>query len=321
MADTVICATDSVMLTGQSNALHYNWTPAATVASPTKLTTNALPITTTTYHIHATIDHCEADYDVTIKLVPYPVANAGPDTTICFNSAAQLHAAIVGSTFSWTPSNTLNNPNSLNPVATPFGTARYILTVHDTLGCPKPKTDTVVVNVLPKIIPFAGNDTAVVVGQPLQFHATGGISYEWSPSTGLNHTNIHNPLGFYDGSFDSIIYKVIISNEQGCSDSDYVKVAIFKTSPSIFVPTAFTPNGDGKNDVFRPIAVGISKFEYFRVFNRWGQLVFETKIPGRGWDGKIGGKEQGSNTYVWVVKGTDFTGKQVFDKGTVTLIR
>jgi gliding motility-associated-like protein len=321
MPDTVICATDSIRLTGQSNGLHYTWTPVATIAQPTRLTTNALPVTNTTYHIRATIDHCIADDDVNVILVPYPFANAGPDTTICFNSAAQLHAIVVGSTFTWSPSNTLSNANSLNPVATPFGTTKYILTARDTLGCPKPKSDTVVVNVLPKINPFAGNDTAVVVGQPLQFNATGGISYEWSPSTGLNHTNIHNPLAFYDGSFDSIIYKVIISNEQGCADSDYIKVVIFKTNPSIFVPTAFTPNSDGKNDVFRPIAVGISKFEYFRVFNRWGQLVFETKISGRGWDGKIGGKEQGSNTYVWVVKGTDWTGKQVFEKGTVTLIR
>ena len=133
--------------------------------------------------------------------------------------------------------------------------------------------------------------------------------------------NIKNPVGNYDGSFDSIRYKVVVRDLAGCADSAYIKVRIFRTNPQIFVPTAFTPNGDGLNDFFRPLAVGISKFDYFRVFNRWGELVFQTQINELGWDGKIKGKEQGSGTFVWVVKGTDYTGKQVFAKGTVTLIR
>ena len=76
-----------------------------------------------------------------------------------------------------------------------------------------------------------------------------------------------------------------------------------------------------KNDVFRPIAAGIAKIEYFRVFNRWGQLVFSTSINGQGWDGKIGGKDQSTNTYVWIVKAIDYLGRPYFRKGTVTLIR
>jgi len=67
--------------------------------------------------------------------------------------------------------------------------------------------------------------------------------------------------------------------------------------------------------------VGISNMEYFRVFNRWGQLVFQTSIMGRGWDGTIGGRPQATGTYVWMVKGTDFTGKVIVKKGTAILIR
>jgi gliding motility-associated-like protein len=100
-----------------------------------------------------------------------------------------------------------------------------------------------------------------------------------------------------------------------------VLVKIFRTSPQIFVPTAFTPNGDGRNEIVAPVAVGLTKIDYFRIFNRWGQLVFQTTVNGKGWDGKIGGKDQGTATYVWIVKGTDFTGKGVFAKGSVTLIR
>jgi len=321
MADTVICATDSVQLTVFSDGLRFNWTPTATLNDPTLKNPKALPVVNTTYTVSATIGHCTSTDDVKVTLVPYPVAKVGADTTICFGQPAQLNATMVGSQFSWSPTNSLNNPNILNPVATPFATTRYIFSVTDVLGCPKPKKDTILVMVLPKIIPFAGNDTAVVVGQPLQFNATGGVSYTWTPSTGLSNPLIFNPIGSYDGGFDSIRYAVKVANILGCADTAYITVRVFKTSPQIFVPTAFTPNGDGRNDIFRPIAVGISKFDYFRVYNRWGQLVYETTRVGVGWDGRISGKEQGTNTFVWVVKGTDYTGKAVFAKGTVTLIR
>ena len=319
--DTVICATDAVQLSAFTNGLRYNWTPAATLNNATVLAPVATPTATTTYRITATIGHCVATDDVTVTLVPYPIAQAGPDTTICFSTPAHLHASMVGNSFIWSPTGSLNNPSILDPIASPVATTRYILTVHDILGCPKPRMDTVVVTVLPKVNAFAGRDTAVVIGQPLQFNGEGGVSYAWSPPIGLNRTNIADPVGLYDGSNDSIRYKLVVRDQSGCADSAYVLVKVFKTSPQIFVPTAFTPNGDGRNDVFRPIAVGITRIEYFRVYNRWGQLVFSTTVNGQGWDGKIGGKEQGTAAFAWLVKGVDFTGKVVFAKGTVTLIR
>ena len=228
---------------------------------------------------------------------------------------------MVGSSFTWSPLSSLTNANRLSTVADPIGTTPYVLTVRDTIGCPKPNRDTVVVRVLPKINAFAGNDTAVVVGQPLQFQASGGVRYLWSPSTWLNKTDIPNPVAIYSEDVENITYKVDVFNEANCVDSAYVSVKIFKTNPQVFVPTAFTPDGDGKNDLFRPIAVGISRIEYFRVFNRWGELVFSTTVNGKGWDGKIRGKDQGTGTFVWLVRGSDYTGKTFFAKGTVTLIR
>jgi len=320
-ADTVICATDSVHFIVSSDALHFSWTPAGSLNDATLMNPTALPTASTTYQVTGTIGHCAATDDVAVKLVPYPTSLAGADTMICYDSPAQLHATINGSSFTWTPSSSLNSPNSLNPVAHPATTTAYILTVTDTIGCPKPKMDTVEVTVLPKINAFAGNDTAVVVGQQVQLNASGGVAYFWTPPTGLNHNNIKNPIGIYDGSFDSIRYKVLIANEAGCIDSAYVTVKVFKTKPQVFVPTAFTPNGDGLNDNVKPIAVGISRIEYFRIYNRWGQLVWDNPDTERGWDGKIGGIEQPTATFVWIVKATDFTGKAFFAKGTVTLIR
>jgi len=321
MADTVICATDSVQLSAVTDGLRFSWTPSVNMNDPSLLRPTVLPASTTTYQITATIGHCNTTDDVTVTLVPYPGVNAGPDTTVCFDTKAQLHASINGSSFTWSPSSSLDDPNSLNPLASPRGTTKYVLTVRDNLGCPKPSRDTVVVNVLPKINAFAGRDTAVVIGQRLQFNASGGAGYFWMPSTALSRNNIKDPVGVYDGSFDSIRYKLLVVNEAGCIDSAYVTVKVFKTNPRVFVPTAFTPNGDGKNDYLRPIAVGISKFDYFRIYNRWGQLVYSSPDTERGWDGRIGGKEQNTATFVWMVKATDFTGKVFVDKGTVTLIR
>ena len=96
---------------------------------------------------------------------------------------------------------------------------------------------------------------------------------------------------------------------------------MFKTGPDIFVPSAFTPNGDGRNDVLKPIPVGIKTFDYFKVFNRWGQLVYVTGEVGKGWDGNVNGTRQQSGTYVYVTQGIDYTGKIIFRKGTVVLIR
>ncbi len=320
--DTTICATDVAFLGAHTDGLMYEWTPAATINNPNILNAVANPAVTTTYQNTARIGHCSATDQMTIHTIPYPIANAGADTVLCYQSEIQLRGSMVASNFVWSPAGSLINASSLSPRTPPLTeTTQYVLTVTDVQGCPKPVSDTVTVVVLPKINAFAGNDTAVVVGQPLQFSASGGIGYQWSPATNLSNTGIADPVAVYDGSFENIRYKVYVSNEANCLDSAYVNVRIFKTSPQVFVPTAFTPNRDGNNDVFRPIAVGMTKIEYFQVFNRWGELVFSSTKNGHGWDGKINGKEQGSGTFVWLVKGTDYTGKVFFAKGTVTLIR
>lgn len=322
MNDTTICLTDPVQLNITSDGLRHTWTPAATLNDATLQNPIATPTAAVTnYQVLARIGSCTATENVVITTVPYPVANAGPDTTICFNTPALLRASHDGNSFTWTPTGTLLNSNTLNPTAYPTNSLEYILTSYDIRGCPKPGRDTVLVTVLPRIRPYAGNDTMVIVGQPLQLNAEGGVSYYWSPPTGLNDRTIGNPIGIYDDGFDSIVYNVRVFNEVGCYDSAFVTVKVFKTNPYVFVPSAFTPNGDGRNDVIRPIAVGVQQIKYFRIYNRWGQMIFHTTTNMKGWDGTISGTPQGSNVFVWMVSAIDYTGKPIFLKGTVTLIR
>ncbi len=322
MPDTTICLTDTVRLNAQTNGLSFTWSPPGTLDNPNVLNPLATPTAgSTTYQLIARIGSCSTTDQITITTVPYPVADAGSDPILCYNTSGQLNGSHNGDSSIWSPPNYLSDPKSLNPTVTPPRTTTYVLTAYDDAGCPKPGRDTVVVFVRPRIRAFAGNDTIVVVGQPLQFNGSGGVGYQWIPSTFLDNPNIFNPIGVYPSGVDSIRYKLIVSDSVGCLDSAFINVKIWKTIPNVFVPTAFTPNGDGLNDVIRPIAIGIQKINYFSIYNRWGQLLFTTTTNRHGWDGRVGGSLQNSGVFVWMVSAIDYTGRPIFLKGTVTLIR
>jgi PKD repeat protein len=316
--DTTICSTDTIQLLPISDGLRFTWT--ATPAAPFSSSTEKNPFTTppgnTNYHVIAYIGSCFTEDGLNVNTVPYPIANAGPDTTICFDDTAGLSGATNGSSFRWDPPVRLIGGNTLAPFAHPLTTTTYTLFGYDTLGCPKPGFDRVVVNVRPQIIPFAGNDTAIVKNQPLQLNASGSDFFEWTPPFGLNQSNISNPVAVLQRNARYIMKTY---NLQGCFDIDTINIQVFQTMPDIFVPNAFVPNG--KNNELRPKAVGISILDYFRVFNRWGQMVFNTTQFNKGWDGRINGILQDNGTYVWMISGTDYTGKKVVRKGTAVLIR
>jgi gliding motility-associated-like protein len=279
---------------------------------------------TTTYEVTASISSCTATDHVTVTTFPYPVAIAGPDTTICYQTSAFLHGESNGSSFVWAPFNSLHEANTLHPSTVPVSSTSYVLYAFDTLGCSKPGTDTVMVTVQPDIIAFAGRDTTVVINQPLQMEATGGVNYKWSPSNGLSDINIPNPVAIFNSSPAEgyFLYKVLVSNETGCEDSALIQVKIFSTLPEIYAPSAFTPNGDGRNDYFRLVAAGIKNIQTFHVYNRWGELVYNSpRTHSSGWDGTYNGKQLASDTFVWMAKAVDYTGRIIFRKGTVILIR
>lgn len=318
--DTTICKGDGAHLQPQSQALQFSWQPAASLDDPDSKNPVATPQQSTTYQVTAQLGKCRAQASVHVKVVPYPAVQAGADTLICYESAARLQGAVTASRFSWSPAATLQGANTLQPVASPLLSTPYVLTAFDTLGCPKPARDTVIVFVQPKIHAFAGNDTMVIVNQPLQLNATGGTGFLWTPALHLNNNSISNPLAVFDAETDSITYTLRVSRN-GCHAFDAITVRIFRTDADIFVPSAFTPDGDGRNDLLKPIPVGIRELKSFQVFNRWGQLVFETGHAGRGWDGRVKGIAQGGNVYVYVAVGVTYLGQPIVRKGTVTLIR
>jgi gliding motility-associated-like protein len=316
-SDTSICLTDTLQLKPLSDGLHYIWTPANTILNDTAKYACAVPDQNTTYHVISRIGSCTASANIKVRTIPYPQAIAN-DTTICFpDNGAQLHAS-GGSIYKWTPTNFLSNPNIPDPVASPTESMTYLLQVNDVLGCPKPAYAHVTVAV-EKLLADAGPaDTSIIVDQPLQLNGMGGQFYSWSPPGGLNDPNIADPVALLN---ESQKYTLTVRSAAGCSAEDSIHVTVYKVLPDFYVPDAFTPNGDGINDIFRPIPIGIKQLNYFKIYNRLGQLVYSTAVQKQGWDGTMKGEPQPGGVYVWIAEGVDYLGKKLVRKGSVTLIR
>ncbi len=158
-----------------------------------------------------------------------------------------------------------------------------------------------------------------VTGRDLQLRARefSGARYRWSPATGLNTDTLATPIFNYT---DSMLYQISIVTMAGCRITDTLLVRMF-AEKKIFVPDYFTPNNDGKNDKLYPLLVGVTKLTRFRVWNRWGQLVFQTQKAGEGWDGYYQGVKQPMETYLWMAEGLDIDGKIIYANGGVVLVR
>lgn len=330
VADTTVCLSDTFRLYPVSEALGYEWSPATGIDNPKLKSPLFKPTASTNYRLIANLGKCRDTAYTRIIADPYPNANAGNDVGICFGGRTQLNASTNASSFSWSPNSNMLNSNTLQPTVAPGNTTPYLLTVKYDTGCIKPVIDTVVVTVYTPVKVHAGNDTAVVINQPLQLFATSNydgdttgtsVQYLWTPPSFLSNANVPNPIATFNGLNDSIQYTVTATTSDGCTGSDKLWVRIFKTGPDLFIPSAFTPNNDNKNDILKPIPVGITSLLYFNIFNRWGQLIFTTHQIGEGWDGTYNGTMQPPGTYVFTAEGIDFTGKKVFKKGTVVLIR
>lgn len=317
--DTSICQTHSYTLRATGDALQYSWSPAAGLSDPAILNPTANPATSTTYTLTGRIGNCVTTSSVDVNVVPFPAANAGPDTTICLGFDVQLTAG-GGSSYQWTPSLFLNNSNIASPtVVQPTRTVEYIVTVRDTLGCPVPVNDTILVTVIQALNVDAGpRDTSIVEDEPLQLNGTGALTYTWTPGTWLSSTVIANPISNPE---DTIQYILTGTDANGCIGRDSINVYVFRVDEDMYVPTAFTPNGDGLNDIFKPILLGMKSLSYFRVYNRFGELVFSTSQVDHGWDGIYKGKPQDTATFVWMAGGVTYKGAVRKKKGYVVLIR
>ncbi|MBC7552854.1 MAG: PKD domain-containing protein [Taibaiella sp.] len=320
--DTVVCVGDSAMLHGYGG-VSYVWTPPATLGCPTCQTTPATPGVPTTYTVTGTdANGCKSYDSVTVFLRTTTESRAWGDSEVCRLVPVQLYDT-GGSKYKWTPSAGLDNPNIFNPVATPDTTTRYMVITR--LGSCIPDTNyvMVVVHQLPTV--DAGPDQTLLAGQPAYLQATGSLIYTllWTPAITLDCDTCRNTTST---AVTTTTYRATVLSRFGCKASDDVTVNVYCNTEQIFIPNTFTPNGDGQNDVFYPRGAGVSKVLTFRIYNRWGELLFEQlnfdlNDVSKAWDGSFNGASARPDVYVYLLEATCATGEPLFLKGDVTIIR
>ncbi len=269
-----------------------------------------------------TVDKCIDTISKTINVYAPPMPNFDVENA-CENAVTKFTnttPAIPGSLidFTWNLGNASPSFNAINAANSFNKPGPYFISLKaSTSECPIPIVFEKRITVLSappgkkKII-----NTAFEVPTTLET-INKGTFYKWLPTSNLDDALISNPI--FSGPA-SAKYLVEIINQTGCNIVDTVEVKLFDKI-SIILPSAFTPNGDGKNDRLSPILIGIDKLEYFRIWNRWGVLIFETKTPKPGWDGTFNGVIQEVGSYVWEAAGLGIGGALVRKQGLFTLLR
>lgn len=318
-SDTTICLGDSFIIPLQSNAVRFNWTPDNSLSDGTIKNPTATPTTTTNYRVTGHVGNCNASAQIRVQAVPYPNVPKIGDQFVCLGESITLNSG-GGSIYDWRPVAYLSNYNSPTvTVSQPPNNITYFLTVRDTLGCPKPVYDTIKIMVIKLTADAGPSDTSIALGQPLQLLGSGGTNFSWSPATWLSNPDIAAPIANPE---QNITYVLTVSNDIGCNSSDSIHVKVFFLEPGFYIPTAFTPDGDGVNDNFRPIAIGMQPMGVFNVYNRWGKLVYSTtNLNDKGWDGKVNGELQPTGSFVWIAEGLTYANKRIKRKGSVILLR
>jgi gliding motility-associated-like protein len=309
----------------------YEWrtlgaTPISTISGINSLNATVSPVNDAEYILKANIGNCVREDTVKVFVLWKPTVNAGTDKAICLGDSALLIGNVTHTTgpilsYDWSPAATLRTPTTIQTYAVPTTTTDYTLTVKTdvaTYGCDFTSTDIVKVTIQAPIFASAGRDTIAVKGVQHQLYGSGGLNYTWSsPTATVLSPFVKNPKAIFNN--DAMVY-LKVTDGVGCAGFDTIFVKVYE-GPKYYIPNAFTPNGDGINDIFRATPVGMANTVYFRVFNRYGELVFETNQWLKGWDGTYKGKDQPNDVYIWMISGTDRNFNKVNEKGTVNLIR
>ncbi len=246
----------------------------------------------------------------------FPTANPNNDTSICIGGAAHLMVG-GGTTYNWFPTTGLSCTDCPDPFASPTTTTTYFVTISDQYGCGDTLSNTVVVNPLPVV--RASEDTLINWGGSAQLYvfSPGASYFLWTPVTGLNNANSPAPLA---APLETTEYRVEVIDTNYCISYDTVVVTVNK-NVTMFVPSAFTPNGDNVNDRFQVVNIAFNKLIELRVFNRWGNQVCYTTDNRQGWDGTFNGAPQEPGVYQYIIRVALADGNVKMFKGDITLLR
>ncbi len=320
--DTTICVGNTAQLTGYGG-VSYTWAPDASVNCSPCTTTNVSPDIVTQYTVTGTDIHgCQNTDTTTVFLRTATISIGWGDTAICLGDAVPLFDT-GGTRYVWIPSEGLSDPNIAYPIATPSATTTYEV-ISKLADC---MADTNYVKIIVHPLPTvdAGSDQYLVTGSKAQLQAVGTLiqNYAWTPAISLNCDSCSNPVATMT---TTTTYTVQATSSFGCKSSDSVTIHLVCDKSQVFIPNSFTPNGDGQNDVFYPRGSGISLIKSFRIYNRWGELLFERSgiqinDVANAWDGGYNGETPKPDVYVYIIDAVCDTGEPIDLKGDVTIIR
>lgn len=304
----------------------YVWSPAAGLDNSSSATPVATPLQSTKYTVNVTNGFgCTNKDSLTITVVrPFTMQVPG-DTEVCAGKSVQLYA-LGAASYSWINTTAgLSNTQISDPVAAPVTNTQYTVVGYDAAHC---FTDTgairIKVHPLPVVTPRP--DVETLAGTPVQLQAEGSAditNWSWQPTDYLSCSNCAAPVST---PFNPITYIVTGKTAKGCTASDTIVVKLTCAISNVYVPAVFSPNNDGKNDVFTIMGTGVRDIRWLRIFNRYGELVFEkrnSRVGERsaGWDGNLKGTPATAGTYVYMAELTCISGEIFPLKGTVILIR
>ena len=316
-----------VVTLSASGGTSYQWfiNGSAILGATTSSYVASQPGTYTVNAVSANGCVASATGAVTLQLVRKPTVNftfdkycAGFPTQFTDQSNVANSNVVA---YSWSfgqgqGTSTLQNPSYTFPTATTYSVSLIVTPA----ACPSLATS--ITKPVSTVAPPANQryiSLNAVENRDLQLEARvfGGGTYSWSPSTGLSSSIVSNPIFNYNTEVD---YVITITTGIGCVIKDTQLVRIFKEK-EIYVPKGFSPNGDGNNDKIFPRLVGVRSLTYFKVFNRWGQLIFMTTNINEGWDGTYKGVKQPMEGYVWIAEGVDIDNNIIKRTGTFLLLR
>ena len=317
--DTTICGTANITLT-TTGGNSYSWSPATFLNNPSIANPVFTGNASTLYIVTGTgLNGCSAKDSVQVNVFSKPTFNAPQNKSVCLGNSVQLSGNNgSGFSYSWSPASSLSNTNIEAPFANPATTTNFSVKITDN-NCMYDSTFVVVVTVNPRPVIKASKSNDIDCSHPRSnLNASGGTSYVWSPATYLNNSNIGNPVA---SPTSTIKYVVTGTDINGCSNKDSVTVLLKGLSNFNFViPNSFTPNNDNLNDCFSLKYWGKMDNFTLKIYNRWGELVFETNDNSVCWDGKYKGKQCEKGNYVYYVRGSSSCGS-VNKKGNLLLIR
>jgi len=322
-ADVTSCNNQPVWIgENRKPGVSYSWNPASGLSDPLISNPRASPSVTTNYEVTVrsqgggcvnrdTVVVTASVIDSSLQVQGKPlVCITSSDSAVLFvqpTDSIQWHlnnSAIAGA-------------NQTRYRVQQSGT--YYAQMFTNVGCSlSTRQERVVIEVPRPGIIYPTQYAVMNFPAPLQARSFGTI-YQWRPSLYLDNPALSNPV-FNSPVIGDQVYTINITTAAGCLTVDTQLVNTIQ-EVKVYVPTAFTPNNDGRNDYLRPIMLGVKELRYFRVYNRWGQIVYNMQSSELGWDGTVKGQVQNTAVYVWMIEAIGLDNRRYFQKGTVALVK